>query len=100
VIFWSAFPVAFAAVMTIAALPLWLAALGIVLRGAGFAFRKEVQGLRWQRLLGAIFAVPSVLPPFFMGTVVGAVVARKVPLDAQHSALPAWASPTANLIGC
>jgi hypothetical protein len=59
VIFWTAFPVAFAAVMTVAALPLWLAALGIVLRGAGFAFRKEVQGLRWERLLGAIFAFSS-----------------------------------------
>ena len=45
VIFWTAFPHAFAAVMTVAALPLWLALLGIVLRGAGFAFRKEVPGL-------------------------------------------------------
>ena len=44
VIFWTAFPVAFAAVMTAAALPLWLAVGGIVLRGSGFAFRKEVFG--------------------------------------------------------
>jgi len=36
VIFWTAFPHAFAAVMTTAALPLWLAVAGIVLRGAGF----------------------------------------------------------------
>ena len=28
--------------MTAVALPLWLALLGVVLRGAGFAFRKEV----------------------------------------------------------
>src|SRR6476659_4751687 len=46
VIFWTAFPHAFAAVMTTLALPLWLALAGIVLRGAGFAFRKEVSGLR------------------------------------------------------
>ena len=52
VIFWTAFPPAFAAVMTAAALPLWLAAFGIVLRGAGFAFRKEVEALHWQRLFG------------------------------------------------
>ena len=78
VIFWTAFPAAFAAVMTVAALPLWLAALGIVLRGAGFAFRKEVGGLRWERLLGATFAVSSLLTPFFMGTVVGCVAAGKV----------------------
>ena len=42
VIFWTAFPHAFAAVMTVLALPLWLAVAGIVLRGAGFAFRKEI----------------------------------------------------------
>jgi hypothetical protein len=42
VIFWTAFPRAFASVMTALALPIWLAAGGIVLRGAGFAFRKEI----------------------------------------------------------
>ncbi len=100
VVFWTAFPTAFAAVMTAAALPLWLSVLGIVLRGAGFAFRKEVQGLRWQRLLGATFAISSLLTPFFMGTVVGAVVARKVALDPQHSTLAVWTGPTSILIGC
>jgi cytochrome d ubiquinol oxidase subunit II len=100
VVFWTAFPTAFAAVMTVAALPLWLSVLGIVLRGAGFAFRKEVQGLRWQRLLGATFAISSLLTPFFMGTVVGAVAAGKVALDAQHATLTSWTSPTSILVGC
>jgi cytochrome d ubiquinol oxidase subunit II len=99
VIFWTAFPVAFAAVMTVAALPLWLAVLGIVLRGAGFAFRKEVRGLRWERLLGAIFAFSSLLTPFFMGTVVGCVAAGKVSLAGQHSTLAAWTNPTSLLTG-
>src|SRR5271170_8273907 len=59
VIFWTAFPTGFAAVMTAAALPLWLALLGIVLRGVGFAFRKEAETLRWRRLLGVTFALSS-----------------------------------------
>src|ERR1700746_2973133 len=42
VIFWTAFPPAFAAVMTAAALPLWLGAVGVVLRGAGVALPQEV----------------------------------------------------------
>ena len=46
---WTAFPHGFAAVMTTAALPLWLALAGIVLRGAGFAFRKELSRLPQQR---------------------------------------------------
>jgi len=100
VILWTAFPRAFAAVMTACALPLWLAVLGIVLRGTGFAFRKEVEGIRWQRLLGATFAFSSLLTPFFMGTVVGAVAAGRVALHAEHSTLTVWTSPTSILVGC
>jgi cytochrome d ubiquinol oxidase subunit II len=99
VIFWTAFPHAFAAVMTVAALPLWLALAGIVLRGAGFAFRKEAQGLRTQRALGATFAFSSLLTPFFMGTVIGAIATGQVTADASHASLPAWTSATSLLTG-
>jgi cytochrome d ubiquinol oxidase subunit II len=100
VIFWTAFPHAFAAVMTVAALPLWLALGGIVLRGAGFAFRKETRGLSYQRTLGSIFAFSSLLTPFFMGTVVGAVATGQVPADASHASLAAWTGAAPLLIGC
>ena len=40
VVLWTAFPAAFAAIMSTLFIPLSLAALGIVLRGAGFAFHK------------------------------------------------------------
>jgi cytochrome d ubiquinol oxidase subunit II len=99
VIFWTAFPHAFAAVMTTAALPLWLALLGIVLRGAGFAFRKEARGLSLQRALGAIFAFSSLLTPFFMGTVIGAIATGQIPADASHASLSAWTSATSLLTG-
>ena len=99
VIFWTAFPHAFAAVMTVAALPLWLALAGIVLRGAGFAFRREVSGLGAQRALGATFAFSSLLTPFFMGTVIGAIATGQVPADASHASLPAWTSATSLLTG-
>jgi cytochrome bd ubiquinol oxidase subunit II len=43
--------------------PLTLAAFGIVLRGASFAFREAVFRTRLQRHFGAIFAVsPSMSP--------------------------------------
>ncbi len=99
VIFWTAFPHAFAAVMTAAALPLWLAVFGIVLRGSGFAFRKEARGLRTQRALGAIFAFSSLLTPFFMGTVIGAIATGQIPASASHASLSAWTSPTSLLAG-
>ena len=63
VIFWTAFPHAFASVMTALALPIWLAVGGIVLRGAGFAFRKELSRPGLQRAAGAAFAFSSLLTP-------------------------------------
>jgi len=99
VIFWTAFPHAFAAVMTALALPIWLAAAGIVLRGAGFAFRKEITQVRWQRAAGAAFAFSSLVTPFFMGTVIGAIAAGAVPANASRASLAAWTSPTALLAG-
>jgi cytochrome bd ubiquinol oxidase subunit II len=99
VIFWTAFPHAFAAVMTTAALPLWLAVAGIVLRGAGFAFRKEASRLPQKRAAGATFAFSSLLTPFFMGTVVGAIASGQIPANAGHASLPAWTSATSLLTG-
>src|ERR1700761_2949190 len=99
VIFWTAFPAAFAAVMTAAALPLWLAAFGIVLRGAGFAFRKEVEALGWRRLFGAAFAFSSLIVPFFMGTVIGAIASGRVPAGLAHADLAVWTGATSLLPG-
>jgi len=100
VIFWTAFPHAFAAVMTTLALPLWLALLGIVLRGVGFAFRKEVHGLAAQRLFGAMFAFSCLLVPFFMGTVVGAIATGRVPVRGDiRASVAAWTGGTCVLTG-
>ena len=99
VIFWTAFPHAFAAVMVAVALPLWLAVAGIVMRGAAFAFRKELTRLPAQRAAGAAFAFSSLVTPFFMGTVVGAIATGAVPANASSASLSAWTSPTALLAG-
>ena len=50
VVLWTGFPEAFSAVMTTLYIPLALAALGIVLRGAGFAFRHVVRAARTLRV--------------------------------------------------
>ncbi len=99
VIFWTAFPHAFAAVMTTLALPLWLAAAGIVLRGAGFAFRKELTEVRWRRVTGITFAFSSLVTPFFMGTVIGAIATGAVPANASRASLASWTSATALFAG-
>jgi cytochrome bd ubiquinol oxidase subunit II len=99
VITWTAFPDAFAAIMTTLFVPLSLAALGIVLRGAGFAFRHLVRGVRGKRLLGATFALSSVITPFFMGTVAGAIATGRVPAEGSGDRLTSWLNITSIGIG-
>jgi cytochrome bd ubiquinol oxidase subunit II len=99
VVLWTAFPPAFSAVMTTLYVPIALAALGIVLRGAGFAFRKSIVRLSGRRAAGAIFAISSLLTPFFMGTVVGAVASGNVPAEGNGPAFSSWLEPLPLLTG-
>ena len=100
VIFWTAFPPAFAAVMTAAALPLWLAAVGIVLRGAGLrlpqgavgALQPAAPGRRRLRLLLAD-------DPVLHGHRDRRHRRRAVPADAAPCQPAAWTEPTALLAG-
>jgi cytochrome bd ubiquinol oxidase subunit II len=99
VLLWTAFPPAFAAIFTALFVPLSLSLLGIVLRGAGFAFRHTAERLHMRQLTGATFAAASLITPFFMGTVVGAVATGQVPVHPAGNVLAAWTSPTAILTG-
>jgi cytochrome d ubiquinol oxidase subunit II len=100
VLLWTGFPPVFAAVMSTLYLPLTLAALGIIARGAAFAFRKA-STVPWQRrLFGAAFAISSVLTPFFLGTVAGAIASGRVPPGlATGDLVGSWWNPTSVLGG-
>jgi cytochrome bd ubiquinol oxidase subunit II len=91
VVLWTAFPVAFSSVMSTLFIPLSLAALGIVLRGSGFAFHKQARHLRYRRFAQLLFGVSSLLTPFFMGTVVGAIASGHVPVgNAAGDPVASW----------
>ncbi len=89
VILWTAFSSAFSAIFTTLYIPLALAALGIVLRGAGFAFRHALPG-PVERPASRVFGVASVLTPFFMGTVVGAIASGEVPAGGDGDPTGSW----------
>lgn len=99
VVLWTAFPDAFSAIFTTLYVPLLLAVLGIVLRGSGFAFRKSIEGLSEQRAAGATFALSSVITPFFMGTVVGAIAVGNVPAGGNGDAFATWLQPVPLFFG-
>jgi cytochrome d ubiquinol oxidase subunit II len=66
---WTAFPPVFADIMTAYWVPLSLAALGIVIRGSAFAFYKAERRRRYRWAFG----VSSLLTPFALGAVAGAI---------------------------
>jgi cytochrome d ubiquinol oxidase subunit II len=99
VMLWSAFPTAFAAITTTLYLPLGLAALGIVVRGSGFAFRKVVVRTDQQRMAGASFAASSVITPFFLGAVAGGIASGRVPTRGYGDPVTSWVNPTSLLGG-
>jgi cytochrome d ubiquinol oxidase subunit II len=98
VIMWTGFPTLFQAVFSAMWLPLALAAVGLVLRGAGFALRKPTRRLARQRIFGAAFAVSSLLTPFFLGAVLGGIASGRVEVGTTASA-DAWANGTSVLTG-
>jgi cytochrome bd ubiquinol oxidase subunit II len=94
VIWWTGFPESFAAAMTTLILPMLLALLGIVLRGAAFAFRKYAGTLEQARVFGAVFAGSSLITPFFLGTVAGAIASGRVPIEGRGDLWGSWLNPT------
>jgi cytochrome d ubiquinol oxidase subunit II len=100
VVLWTGFSEAFGAIMSTLFIPLSLAALGIVLRGAGFAFHRVAARRSGRRLAEGAFAIASVLTPFFMGTVVGAIASGRVPVgNAEGDPLTSWLNAASLLIG-
>ena len=77
-----------------------LAALGIVLRGSGFAFQHTARRARGRAWAVTLFGLASVLTPFFMGTVVGAIAGGRVPVgNAEGDAVTSWLNPLSLTIG-
>jgi cytochrome bd ubiquinol oxidase subunit II len=100
VLLWTCFPEAYASITLTLFVPLTLAALGIVLRGASFAFRKAVFRTGDRRNFGAAFAVSSVLAPYCFGAVVGGIASGRVPAGGEAGdPWNSWVNPTSVLGG-
>ena len=100
VVLWTCFPEAYASITLTLFVPLTLAALGIVLRGASFAFRKAVFRTRDRRNFGAAFAISSVLVPYCFGAVVGGIASGRVPAGGKAGdPWDSWVNPTSVLGG-
>jgi cytochrome d ubiquinol oxidase subunit II len=99
VVLWTGFPEAFASIMTTLYVPLTIAAIGIVARGSGFAFVRVSTRLSMQRVYGATFALSSLITPFFLGAVAGAIASGRVPTNGEGDPFDSWLTSTSMLGG-
>ena len=104
VVFFTAFPAAWAAYATALSAPLRIVLLGIVLRGVAFVFRAYAPHHsashateRW----GAIFGAASIITPFLLGACVGAISSGDIRVDGDAVRVigGAWFSPIALAMG-
>src|SRR2546425_7614139 len=88
VICWSGFPLLFESVF-LSLYPLFaLALIGLILRGAFFAFRKVATTSRSRLLASRVFGISSLLAPFSFAAALGAIASGKV--GAGGPVVPVW----------
>ena len=105
VVFFTAFPPAFAAINVVLFIPLMLAVIGIVLRGAAFAFKVHGMIKRSQniKILSRIFSVASAMTPFFLAVSGAAIASGAIHIQNQSQVVTNtgsyWFTPFTVTIG-
>src|SRR5438270_13896266 len=93
-VFWTAYPHAFGSIASTLAVPLFIAAIGIIFRGAAYALRAGTASERETRRVDTAFAVSSILTPFALGSAVGGIASRRVPVgNAAGHLFSSWTGP-------
>jgi cytochrome d ubiquinol oxidase subunit II len=97
---WTAYPAAFGSIASTLSVPLFVAGIGIVLRGGAYALRAGAASVSEQRRVDKVFALSSILTPFALGTVVGALASERVRVgNPGGSLVTSWLNPTSLTIG-
>jgi cytochrome d ubiquinol oxidase subunit II len=102
---WTAFPLVFSAVMTALFIPLSIALLGVVMRGAAFAFYSHFRAaIHVSSVWGRTFSAASTIAPFLFGAVAAAVVSGRIRVapdgSVQANVITSWTTPFALACGC
>src|SRR3954471_2470995 len=99
-VFWTAYPAAFGSIASTLSIPLFLAGIGIVARGAAYALRAGASTPRELGRIETVFSVSSIVTPFALGTMVGAIATGRVPVgNAAGDRFSSWLGPTSILVG-
>lgn len=100
VVFWTAYSTAFGSIASTLEVPLFIAAVGIILRGTAYVLRGDGASSPQRRLVGLVFSLSSILTPFALGAAVGGIASGRVPVgNARGDLITSWLNPTSLLIG-
>ena len=100
VVGWTCYPGVYGSVASTLALPLTIAGLGIVLRATGYVVRSQAGAGRIERPVEILFGLASVIAPFALGAVVGAIASGRVPPgNARGDLVTSWLNPTSVVVG-
>ena len=97
---WTAYPAAFGSIASTLSFALFIAAIGIIFRGAAYALRSGASAGRERRTIDTLFGISSVLTPFALGAAVGGIASRRVPVgNAAGHPFSSWLNPTSIFVG-
>ena len=100
VVAWTAYPRAFASITSTLSVPLFIAAIGIVLRGAAYALRAQTDSGALASRIENVLGLSSILTPFALGAVVGGIASGRVPVgNAAGDQFSSWLNATSIMIG-
>src|SRR5207342_13472 len=80
VVCWTGYPTAFGSIVSTLAIPLFIAAVGIILRGTAYALRAGTGTTGELRAVDLSFALSSIIVPFAFGAAIGGIASGRVPV--------------------
>ncbi len=99
-VFWSAYPEAFGSIASTLAVPLFIALLGLVFRGAAYALRAGAATPSESARVDTVFSISSILVPFALGAAIGGIATNRVPVgNAAGDLWSSWLNVTSILTG-
>lgn len=97
---WTAYPEVFASIFSTLTVPLFIGAVGIILRGTAYAIHAGTARELERRTIDGVFSASSLLTPFALGTAIGGIASGRVPVgNAQGDLLTSWLNPTSLAVG-
>jgi cytochrome d ubiquinol oxidase subunit II len=99
-VLWTAYPTVFGSIASTLSVALFVAGIGIIVRGFAYALRSGASSERQVLAIDSASAVSSVLTPFALGAAAGGIASGRVPVgNAAGDLWSSWLNPTSLVVG-